>query len=77
MHNNIKHKLLSLDTSSSSTGWAYYENGKYIKSGVIDLKNIKDTSSRLKLMVEEIYKCIDYYSPTSIVIETPVVLRNP
>ena len=70
-------KLLSLDTSTYSTGWAYYENGVYKKSGVIDLKKIKNTDDRLKLMVVEIYKCIERHSPTIIVIETPVVVRNP
>lgn len=73
----MDNKILSLDTSTSSTGWAYFENGKYVKSGIIDLKKNKNTNVRLKQMIAEIYGCIDYYSPTAIVIETPVVVRNP
>lgn len=73
----MKHKLLSLDTSSSSTGWAYFENGKYVESGLIDLKAIKDSNVRLEKMVREIYKIIDHYSPAAVVTEMTVVLRNP
>ena len=73
----MRHKLLSLDTSSSATGWAYFENGKYIRSGLIDLKDIKDSQSRIRKMVTEIYNLIDYYSPTAVVTEMTVVLRNP
>jgi len=35
----MKEKLLALDTSTSSTGWAYFENGKYVVSDVISIKN--------------------------------------
>lgn len=73
----MKHKLLSLDTSSSSTGWAYFENGKYVKSGLINLKSMKDSSTRMTEMTKEIYNLIDHYSPTAVVTEMTVVLRNP
>ena len=72
----MNYKLLSLDTSSSSTGWALFVNGKYNKSGLLDLK-IKDGSERMKQMVIKIKDLIDYYSPAVVVIETPVVVRNP
>jgi len=38
----MEYKLLALDTSSSSTGWALYINGDLIQYDIIDLKNIKD-----------------------------------
>ena len=47
-----KCKMLSLDTSSSKTGWAYFLAGRYKKSGVIDLdtkeckKKYKDKTSQ-------------------------------
>ena len=34
-NNNMGYKLLSLDTSTASTGWALYINGKYVESGCI------------------------------------------
>lgn len=70
-------KLLSLDTSSSSTGWCYFENGEYVDSGVIDYRSVKNTEERTKMMVLEIYKYIDHYSPTAVITEMAVVVRNP
>ena len=29
--------MISIDSSSSKTGWAYFEDAKYKKSGVINL----------------------------------------
>lgn len=73
MENNI----LSLDTSSSSTGWALYVNGEYHSSGVIDLKKEKNSETRLQKMVLEIFDLIDHYSPMSVITELTVVTRNP
>ena len=70
-------KLLSLDTSTSSSGWALFVNGKYRDSGVIDLRKVKNTSDRLKTMIIKLRALIDHYSPAVVVIETPVVVRNP
>ena len=73
----MKEKLLALDTSTSSTGWAYFENGKYVVSDVISIKNQKDTDLRMEQMISEIYRLIDCYSPTIVVTEMTVVVRNP
>jgi hypothetical protein len=32
----MKTKMVTFDTSTTITGWAYFENGKLIESGVID-----------------------------------------
>ena len=72
----LDYNLLGLDTSTSSTGWSLFVNGKYQESGVVDLK-IKNSAERMKQMVIEINKLIEHYSPTAIAIETPVVVRNP
>ena len=69
--------VLGLDTSSTSTGWSLFIDDKYQNSGLIDLKKYKDTTERLKCMVIELQNLINYYSPTVVVIETPVVVRNP
>ena len=69
-------KLLSLDTSSSSTGWALFNNGKLVDYGLITPSN-KNAHERLKDMVLGIYETVDQFSPAIIVIETPVVVRNP
>lgn len=70
--------ILSLDTSTTSTGWALFANGEYRNSGSINLKKIKDGDDRLLKMVREIQIMINTYPPgTTVVIETPVVVRNP
>ena len=65
--------LLSLDTSSSKTGWAVFEDGKYKESGVYDWSHIKNTEDRLQLMYIEIIQNIDKYEPDILVIEKDVV----
>lgn len=36
------YRMISLDTSTTKSGWAYWENGILIEHGVIDLSKIKD-----------------------------------
>ena len=78
-----KCKLLSLDTSSSKTGWAYFEDTKYKKSGIIDLdtkeckKKYKNNSdNRIKDMCIEVLNLLQKYKPDIIVIEKLNVSRN-
>lgn len=73
----MRTRMLSFDTSSSSTGWAMFANGKYKNSGTIDLTKIKDTDIRMEQMISSIYKMIDEYSPAVVVAELTVVDRNP
>lgn len=78
MDKTIDKIILSLDTSTTSTGWALFANGEYRNSGSINLKTIKDSGERLLKMVKEIQIMINTYPPgTTVVIETPVVVRNP
>lgn len=69
-------KLISLDTSTSCTGWCVFINGTYSKSGVIDKKKIKDGKLRLKEMCSAILSFIAKEKPDIIVIENTVVTRN-
>lgn len=78
-----KCKLLSLDTSSSKTGWAYFLDGKYKKSGVIDLdtkenrKKYKDNSDRrIEDMCLAVWGLLQKHKPDIIVIEKLNVSRN-
>ena len=72
--------LLSLDTSSTRTGWAFFIGAKYNCSGVIDFtsKDAKKLSSdnRIKEMCLSIYELIKKYHPDTIVIEKLTVSRN-
>ena len=41
-------KVLSMDQSTRITGFAVFNDGKYVKSGVIDLHKVKETDERSK-----------------------------
>lgn len=76
-------KLISLDTSSSKTGWALFENGKYVKSAVIDLdtKECKkiykgNSDKRIEDMCLSVWNLLDENKPDIIVIEKLNVGRN-
>ena len=69
--------LLSLDTSTTSTGWAIFKDGIYQESGVIDnFKKEKNGYKRLELMVKELLLDIEQLKPDIIVIEKDVVFGN-
>ena len=69
--------LLSLDTSTTSTGWAIFKDGEYQESGVIDdFKKVKNGHERLKLMTKELLDSIGQLKPDIIVIEKDVVFGN-
>lgn len=69
-------KILSLDTASVRTGWALYIDGKYNKSGIINLSNIKDVNVRIKEMITNVQRLINTYKPDHVVVEDIVVERN-
>ena len=69
-------KLISLDTSTSSTGYAVYISGKLNRYDLIDYKRIKNTDERIKEMILKIYEIIETEKPQIIVAEMTVVTRN-
>ena len=78
-----KCRLLSLDTSSSKTGWSCFEDAEYKKSGVIDFgtneckKRYKGNSDRrLEDMCLAIIELLKKYKTDIIVIEKLNVGRN-
>ena len=74
MNENKEVTLLSLDTSSTKTGWAVFKNGIYKESGVLDWSRIKDnTEDRLQIMYIDIIQHIQKYEPDILVIEKDIV----
>jgi Holliday junction resolvasome RuvABC endonuclease subunit len=61
--------VLSLDQSTRITGWSLLQDGKYVKSGVIDLHKITDTDERSKQMAVEICKLVEDCRPDVVIIE--------
>ena len=69
-------KMVSLDTSSTVTGYAVFENGKLKKSGVIDETKEKDTLIRKEYMILSINDLLTKENPDIVVIELTVVQKN-
>lgn len=62
-------KVVALDQSTRITGYSVFEDGQYVKSGVIDLHKIKETDERSKQMAVEICKLIEDAKPDCVIIE--------
>ena len=68
--------LFGIDSSTTSTGVSVFINSKYIKSYLINLKDIKKSDNRICEMIKQIFKLIDEYHPEIICTEMTVVSRN-
>lgn len=62
-------RLLALDQSSAITGWAIFENGEFVKSGVLDIKKEHDSETRVRNMMLLIGCLIRSKHPDCVVIE--------
>lgn len=72
-----KVKMVSLDTSTTSTGWAYYENGVLTESGVLDHTKEKDTVIRMEDMILDIFNnVLNKFKPLIVVIERPPMVKD-
>lgn len=69
-------KLISMDTSSNSTGVAIFIDGVLSRHFLINIKQIKNTDERITEMIKQIYKIIKDEKPDIIVTELTVVTRN-
>jgi len=68
--------LISMDTSSNSTGVAIFIDGKLSRHFLIDLKSIKNTEERITEMIKQIYRVIEDENPDIVTTELTVVTRN-
>lgn len=62
-------KLLAWDQSSKKSGWCLLEDGKYVKSGIIDKHKIADIDTRIGEMGIAICQQIKELQPDIVVIE--------
>ena len=62
-------KLLAWDQSSKKSGFCLIEDGKYVKSGIIDKSNIADIDTRISEMGIAICQQIKEFNPDIVVIE--------
>lgn len=62
-------KLLAWDQSSKKSGWCLLEDGKYVKSGIIDKSKIADIDTRIGEMGIAICQQIKELNPDLVIIE--------
>ena len=48
--------ILGLDSSTSTTGWAFCENGKILSAGFIDTKKLETTKEKTFYVISELEK---------------------
>lgn len=71
-----KIKMIALDTSSTITGYAYFENGVVKKYGELNHDKEKDIEIRLEDMCFDIINLLNDIKPLIVVIEMATVTRN-
>lgn len=63
-------KVISLDQSTRCSGYAFFLNGEYVESGVIDMSKSKlDTDERSFEMAKELWEVMRKYKPNVIILE--------
>lgn len=72
-----KVRLVCLDLSTTKSGIAYFENGIYKESYVIDYENIKDIDERTEHMGKKLIGALDYYKPNIVYTEDSFKGKNP
>ncbi|MCX7881338.1 MAG: crossover junction endodeoxyribonuclease RuvC [Patescibacteria group bacterium] len=69
-------KILSIDSGVEKTGFALFENKKYLISGLIKTSSKKTLEKRLEEIYSQIEKIIDIYHPNLIILEKLFFLKN-
>lgn len=69
--------MLSLDTSSTDSGYAYWENAKLVQYGSINTTAEKDSLIRQENMITELHKCVKKFKPDILIIESPPFMNSP
>lgn len=69
-------KLLSFDTSTTKTGAAYFEDGKYKESFLITPEDNADKNERFADMCRRVLSTLESYKPDIVVVEKVNVFRN-
>ena len=68
---------MSFDTSSTTTGWAYFENAEYINSDIIYCDKKEDITIRVENMCFELINILNKHKPDIVVIEKPPFCKDP
>lgn len=69
-------KTISIDSSTNKTGYAVWVDGKFQRSGLIDVSKIKDVNKRLPEMMKEITTLLSNEKADLVYVEEMNVTRN-
>ena len=70
--------VMSLDQSTRCSGYAIFENNKYVASGIVDMTKSKlDTDERSFEMAKALWKIIKQYKPQHLIIENVQQQTSP
>ena len=70
--------ILAFDQSTRCSGWSYFEEGKYVASGVVDMTKSKlDTDERSFEMAKALWRIIKQYKPQHLIIENVQQQTSP
>jgi len=69
--------MVSLDLATKKSGLAYWENGIYKESYVIDYEKIKDIEERTISMGKKLIDALNYYKPSIVYAEDSFKGNNP
>lgn len=72
-----KTKMVSLDTSSTISGYAYFENGILKEHGIIDKNKEKNSLIRVEDMTIALIEKLKKYKPDIVICETPPFMNSP
>ena len=71
-------RVLSMDQSTRVSGYSYFEDGKYVASGVVDMSKSKlETDERSFEMAKSLWKIIKQYKPEHLIIENVQQQMSP
>lgn len=69
-------RVLAFDQSTLITGWAVFDDGKYVRHGMIDLHKHKDGITRFTEMCLSIRDVIQKYQPDQVVVEDVMYMKS-
>lgn len=69
-------RILAFDQSTQKTGWAVFDDGQLVESGVCDLHKEKDVNVRLRALWQYAVDLVQCWEPNLVVAEN-VSLQNP
>ena len=71
-------RILSVDQSTRLSGYALFDDSKYVQSGIIDMNKSKlTTEDRSFEMAKKIWDIIDIYKPQYLILEGVQQQSNP